>query len=398
MTRDTFGGAMGAGIAMALLLQGCGGRLDQVNVGAEQQRRPDLSGMQGSGSDPQVGTPTVTGSDGMQVAQPTAIAECAVTGRTDPHFEGADGTYSSDGSLLALIGYYYAQLQVFHPADNTFMSDFAIPSSDHYLKVAISPDNSMIAASGIHEPANDDVVHVYHDAAAVYRVADGALLAELPVSAGVQHNGRSVAPDFSHDGRLLVTAGGNNASVEIWSVPEFHRLRAISTNDVWGVFSVRFSLDDTRVVVSRLDSVAMWNVADGSLLWSRHQDEPTGELTFSPDGTLVVGAGSSAARIWNAANGTLVQELRESEYEWNGSLSYYDDDHLLIGDDRKLGARIWKRGPTGVFAPSCVLHSWRGPPGDQTTFGDGPATVTATRGGTQIYVHGQGSWIYEPTP
>ncbi|MEO8901177.1 MAG: WD40 repeat domain-containing protein [Polyangiaceae bacterium] len=388
---------VGSTLALALALQGCGGRVDQVNVGSEQGPR-DLAGtpgMPGTGSGKQLASPTATGSDGSQLGQEAAaIPACPMT-RTDAScFNGGVGTYSSDGSLLALAGnQWHPTLEIFRAADNTEMSAFEIPPADSYFLTAISPDNSMVAASG----GRDNVGPVLM----VYRAADGALLADLPVRA--QNSGEYVGPDFSHDGRLLVAADGNDALV-IWSVPDFHRLRALSLHDKYpgGITSVRFSPDDTRLVTAGLGPLAVWNVADGALLWSQplSTQAGSGEVTFSPNGTEVVCAGVveyTATTVWNATTGALIQTLSDSHPTGrSGSLSFYDDDHILIADDFR-GARIWARGATGLFAPSCFLSSKRNPPGCPPPNGDGTgaAVVTASRGGQHVYLVGKGAWIYE---
>ncbi|MEO8903139.1 MAG: WD40 repeat domain-containing protein [Polyangiaceae bacterium] len=417
--------AAGVGITLALALQGCGGRVDQVNVGSEQGPR-DLAG-----SGKQLAGPT--GTAGPQVGQvATPMPACPMT-RTDASgFNEGVGTYSSDGSLLVTITDLHSPpLEVFRVADNTVMSAFEIPPSDTYHKAAISPDNSMVAASGGRDLETTDAM-------VVYRVADGSLLADLQVSEALSSSWapapapRFVSPDFSHDGRLLVTAGGIDGGVDIWSVPDFHRVRRLSLD--WAT-SVRFSPDDTRLVAvgswppppgppRSAETITVWNVADGALLWSQPLNTyggtypgpspaagapgGTGDAMFSPNGTEVVSAGmlgNTATSVWNATTGALIQELSQSDPPaGSGSLSFYDDDHILIGDDLR-GARIWTRGATGLFAPSCFLASEGSangrntettlPPGGPYPGGAGPAVVAASRGGQHVYLVGRGVWIYE---
>lgn len=403
--REVHRGSISVGITLALGVWGCGGRVDQVNVGSEQSPG-ELTARHGRGGETQAATPTVVGPGGSQGGQEvTPVSACLTTRKTDPAFDGAVGTFSDDGSLLALVGNYYSPLQVFRMADNTVTSAFQIPPSHFYYRSAISPDNSLLAAAGGRDEQSTGAV-------AVYRVADGALLTDLPVIRGVQHSGGVVAPDFSHDGRLLVTAGGDAPTVEIWSVPEFRRVRTLAGPfGAWGLSAVRFSPDDTRLLTASAGTLAVWNVANGSLVWSRplSSDGAAGDAMFSPDGTEVISMslegysaadnGHSAIRLWNATNGAPIQQLSAPDQPpASASLSYYDDDHILIGDDRR-GARIWARGTTGLFAPWCFLTSERPPPSGPIPGGaEGPATVSASRGGRQMYVHGLGSWLYEQAP
>jgi WD40 repeat protein len=189
--------------------------------------------------------------------------------------------------------------------------------------------------------------------------------------------------------------------VQIWSVVDFSRVRSMQSGT--GVSAVRFSPDDTRLVTADWDTVTVWNVADGSRAWSRRLSscEQLGEVMFSPDGSQVVSACNSGLnRILRASDGSLIQEKGNAP-PGPGSVSYYDDDHILIGDDTR-GARIWAREATGLFAPSCFLTSERPPPSGASPDGkEGPAVLATSPGGRQMYLHGNfenSSWIYEQAP
>jgi WD40 repeat protein len=119
-----------------------------------------------------------------------------------------------------------------------------------------------------------------------------------------------------------------------------------------GVSAVRFSPDDTHLVTAEWDTVTVWNVADGSRVWSRPLSscEQLGEVMFSPDGSQVVSACNSGLnRILRASDGSLIQEMGMAP-PGPGSVSYYDDDHILIGDDTR-GARIWHAKQPGYLPP-----------------------------------------------
>src|SRR3954468_14454595 len=224
-------GSVSIGITLALGVWGCGGRVDQVNVGSEQTPA-EPSATHGKGGETLVATPAVADSGDSQVDQQVEpVSPCPMTRRTDLSFSGAIGTFSDDGSLLALVGNDYNPLQVFRTADNTVMSAFEIPQSVHYHKAAISPDHGFVVASGGRDERSTGAV-------GVFRLPEGALVADLLVTRGMQHSGDVVRPEFSHDGRLLVTAGGDDPTVEIWSVPDFRRVRRLAGFGNWGVSAV----------------------------------------------------------------------------------------------------------------------------------------------------------------
>jgi WD40 repeat protein len=381
---------LGVAIAFALGVGGCGGRVDQVNVGNERDPR-DLAATQGKGGETNPATPTQVDAYGAPGSSSTAappLPACAMTKRTNSNIIGGLGSFSADGSLLAVTGNYYYPLQVFNTADDSVLAAFETPPRVGYEGAALSPDNSLVAASG---PSDTAGVTVFH-------LPDKAVVATLPVMATFGTGVTSA--EFSHDGRLLATLGGGSDSLDIWSIPDFRRVRAIPVSPATWVYSVDFSPDDTRLVLVSVGALSVWNVADGSQVWSRRLDVATVDANytvdarFSPDGTQVVVAGG-ASRVVDASNGALLQKLEPSQ----GNVSFYADDHFLIGDDIG-GARIWARDDaTGLFAPSCLLTSERPPPSGPSPNGmEGPAMVAASPGGQHMYVHGAGSWIYEQAP
>lgn len=116
-----------------------------------------------------------------------------------------------------------------------------------------------------------------------------------------------------------------------------------------------------------------------------------GDVKFSPDGTELVEAclhGSNA--ILDAASGRLITVLGTAS-RGVGSVDYYDNDHILIGDDG-VGARIWGRDAAGAWSPSCLLSS------EVPQWGQ----VAASPGGRRMFLHVNGgpnsTWLYEQAP
>jgi len=364
---------VGVGIALVLGVGGCGGRVEQVNVGSE--REPGgLAMMQGRGGETQSADPTAPGT--------ASTPACSFTRRTDARFDDATGSFSPDGSLLALLGNTAAPLQVFRPQDDFVMSAFEHSRSQNYYRAAVSPDNSLVAAVG--------------DGVTLFTVADGAVLADVPVDGQAPDNGQATALDFSHDGQLLATADGSNATANIWSVPDLGLVRSISVRpDQYkrAGSSIAFSPDDSRVATVTGNVVAMWNVADGSPVWSQAIPfcSQVGDVMFSPDGTQLVEACLDGPNgILSATTGRMSPALGTASHGV-GSVSYFDDDRILIGDDG-FGARIWTRDADGEWSPSCTLTS------ETPQWGQ----VTASQGGRRLYVHVNGganaAWIYEQAP
>lgn len=366
---------VGVAIALGLAAEGCGGRTELATIGSEPGWHPAESGGETPVTEPPASKPPASEPP---ASEPSPLAECGMTRRTDAHFDGAVGSLSQDGSLLTLLGNTVAPLQVFRPSDDSVLSGFEVPATHHYYRATVSTDNTLVAAAG--------------DAVTLFRVADGAVLADVVVSGPGQDGWAAQALDFSHNGRLLVTADGRERAANIWSVPDLRLVSSIplqENGEGRPTSAVAFSPDDSRVITVNANVVSLWNVADTTQVWSQPMTAcyNIGDVRFSPDGAQLVEAclmGSNS--VLSSADGRVTSALGTASFGV-GSVSYYDDDHILIGDDG-VGARIWARDAAGAWSPSCLLRKevpqW------------GP--VAASAGGSLMYLHVNGgpeaAWLF----
>jgi WD40 repeat protein len=374
---------LGPRFVLLLGLGGCGGRVDQVNVGSEEKPRNVLSPTL---SEDDEGTTTSGNTDDQQV---TPLPACRPRGRAEQGFAVALWTgYSPDGSLrVTLRAGHPTQIHVFLTSDDSLLMTLEAQNASYY-KASISPDNDLLAVAGWQSPEGELSRVALH----VFSLKDGSLLADLPLSCG----GYAVGVDFSNDGRLLATSGEWDP-IEVWSVPDFQRHRSFERGTT--TYSVRFSPDDARLVTGGYSALEMLDVAEGGLVWSKGL--PMRDAMFSPDGTQLVSSGtdsSSTTKLWDATDGALLQDLNEGATNVRaGSVSFYDADHILTNDSL-VGARVWERRSDGLFAPSCSLSADRSPPSGPTPNGVQSAVVAASPGGKQIAVAGAELWIFDQLP
>jgi WD40 repeat protein len=170
--------------------------------------------------------------------------------------------------------------------------------------VALSPDGTFLVTGSYPE-----------NSARLWEVETGRLMHEL---AGNRAQIRGA--DFSADGRLLLTGGGNfvrgggDASLRIWDVTTGKELRLMSgaTQLVW---CVAFSADGRKALSGGLDGIVrLWDVNSGKEIhqFKGHRvvsKSPIGEradvraVLFTPDGTHAVSAGHDRTiRIWKLPN------------------------------------------------------------------------------------------------
>lgn len=153
------------------------------------------------------------------------------------------------------------------------------------------------------------------------------------------HGATGACTDFSNDGALLATCGGDDRIV-IWDVATKTPL-AEACGLQAGCATVRFSPDGRRLATTGLNgSVALWNIrrgGDGPPAIERYRTMvghrgPIGPLAFRPDGLqLASGGRDRSVRVWDAFSGECIKAFTPS----NGTiraLAYSEDgSRLFVG-------------------------------------------------------------------
>jgi WD40 repeat protein len=149
--------------------------------------------------------------------------------------------------------------------------------------VAFSPSGSLLAGAG-------------QDAVRVWRVGDGALVAQL------QGRGELMSVAFDPSGELLA-AGGSTGAVWLWNLRSKTRIARL-TGHSDTVTAVGFSADGSYLVTAGHDGVAkVWTVPGGDLVTAlRTRAAELESAAFAPRGRSVVVAGSGGrATVFDCA-------------------------------------------------------------------------------------------------
>ena len=166
--------------------------------------------------------------------------------------------------------------------------------------VAISPDNSQVAAGG-----QDGKIRLYSR-------SDGSLLQTLSMY------GQVVSLSFSPDGARILAGGarGNQGDARIWRVKDGQILAVFDKHLDW-VSSVAFSPDGSLVVSGSGggagdDAIRAWDSISGKQVFSIQTESAVSSLAFSPDGQFVLaGLWKSGVGVWDLA-GKMVRTLGAS--------------------------------------------------------------------------------------
>jgi len=193
-------------------------------------------------------------------------------------------------------------------------------SEQPWQAVAFSADGTEFALAG-----DDKLVHTY-------AAADGKALDVL-----VGHDG--VIRSLVYAGPSQIVSAADDKAAIVWETnPEWKLVRTIGTGDaplVDRVIALDFSPDGKLLATgggepSRSGEVKIWNVADGKLvreLTDAHSDTVF-SVKFSPQGDMLAsGAADKFLKVWNVGSGELIR-------------SYEGHTHHVLGVSWKFDSKV----------------------------------------------------------
>ncbi len=166
-------------------------------------------------------------------------------------------------------------------------------------KVVFAADNTLVSASA--------------DRTLKSWTVEGAWSEMKPLG---PHVFRVLAIDFSPDGKLIATGGGDpsrSGEVKIWNADTGELIRSLDSLHSDTVFGVRFSPDGTKLACCAADKfLKVINVADGKELkaFEGHTHHVLA-VDWSADGkSLVTGGADNVIKVWNFETGEQVRTLQ----------------------------------------------------------------------------------------
>jgi WD40 repeat protein len=183
--------------------------------------------------------------------------------------------------------------------------------------------------------------------------ADGSRLADLP-----GHQTAVWAVDISADGKAVATAGYDGV-VKIWDLPGRQHRADLKKQTGW-VRSLSFSPDGSRLATAGEDgTVVLWDVAKKTPVATvKAHDGPVTAVAYSPDGTmLVTGGGDRLLKCWKAVDGTATGQCAgHTDTIWAVAFSPAGDRLVSAGADRTV--RLWDPATTKPVATLTGHKDW----------------------------------------
>ncbi|KAJ1300351.1 hypothetical protein OPQ81_005171 [Rhizoctonia solani] len=153
------------------------------------------------------------------------------------------------------------------------------------------------------------------------------------------------AVTYSPDGKLIATGSPNG--VNLWDAQNGSLVLEPLTDLDGVVWSVRFSLDGTRIVGGSNGSgprIVVWDVSDGKNLFGSldgHSDWVR-SVSYSPNGALIAsGSYDGTIIVWNAYTGEKALPPLTAHSNWVFSVDFSPDSTRLVSSSKDRTIRIW---------------------------------------------------------
>ncbi len=160
--------------------------------------------------------------------------------------------------------------------------------------------------------------------------------------------------NFSEDGKLIVTGGGDNL-IKIWdAVTGLERLQLSGHED--RIFAVTFAAEDELVVSGSNDgTVRVWNLKNAKLEVSERPKPLVQSVAVSGDGSTVVsGDNENHVRIWDTETG--IERFVLSGHSLPiTSVDLSTDGQIIVSGSEDCNIHIWN-GYSGVLLRTLEEH------------------------------------------
>jgi WD40 repeat protein len=167
------------------------------------------------------------------------------------------------------------------------------------------------------------------------------------------HVSRVLAIDFSPDGKLLATAGGEpsrSGEIKLWEAGKGLLARALDSLHSDAVFGVRFSSDGTMLASASADKfLKVTNIANGKLLRSfEGHTHHVMAVDWRSDGKqLVSGGADNVLKVWDFESGDQIRTLQAAGKQVT-SVRWIAGKPDVVGASGDSQVRIWNADNDGI--------------------------------------------------
>ncbi len=162
----------------------------------------------------------------------------------------------------------------------------------------------------------------------------------------------------SRDGQYWAAAS-RRGDVRIWTAAG-QTLHRVWQAHIERVLALAFSPDGGTLVSGSWDNtVKLWDVATGQLLWTGWHTGGINAVAFAPDGRLIASGGNDTlVQVWDTQNGTNVQTL-VGQGGVVCSLAWSPDGRLLASGRANGSIRVWepRKAKPDIYVQTLAEHT-----------------------------------------
>ena len=239
-------------------------------------------------------------------------------------------TFTPGGSLLTAEN---GRLRLWSVPQGRLLGEAAVQPAESHLRLALSPDGRSLLGLGeqLHRwtlsdssiqpadsrdagfgPAYPQAGFFSPDSASLtVQLANGSFIqrrmaggdpSPLQLAPGAGVTRTVVSPDLS-----LAAGSGADTRVRVWRTADGQALAPITTRRR-PLGALAFAPQNDRLAVGVEDNtLTLWSLPEGKLLWSAPTPALLRQVTWSPDGSWLMGRINSQFLLWRAADGSLLQ-------------------------------------------------------------------------------------------
>jgi WD40 repeat protein len=157
--------------------------------------------------------------------------------------------------------------------------------------------------------------------------------------------------EFSQDGDLVVSAGGEDGRAHVWDARTGTHRSSTPRGDDW-ISRATLSADGKRMLTVGDQAATIRSTSTGRALalLAGHSDT-IADAAFSPDRALVAtAAADGTARVWDAASGQQLMELRGHSAPVV-EVAFSPDGRFVLSAGEDGSARLWEVASASVLRP-----------------------------------------------
>ena len=250
--------------------------------------------------------------------------------------------FSNDGRLLAVTGNARNTI-VWSVASRKIVRILRTPVAAGAAGVAFSPDDRLLATSGVSTATKPGLLRVYV-------LHTGRLIGNV-----VTRDNTLQDLDFTPDGRLLASAG-LDGKILIWNVAQRAVQRTIEHHNA--ILTIRFSPDGKTIATGDISGhVNFWDAATGRPAGHplAGQNGIVSSVAYLAGGSeLVTTSGDGKLRLWDVASGRLVGSPLPGSDTGGWGDSFPDGRHAISVFYDGTGV-IWNLDPVAWKDKACRI-------------------------------------------